>query len=288
MTATALDACLCVLLVSAAAVTVVGVPERSPPRDRADNVAESLAATVELEYVLAPVEPRAEASPGREAVDRTGNPALRRRTRGSLVSLLGRAAVRTVRFEGDPVTRTAADFAAAVRNATRSSLPVRSQVVVRWRPYPGSHLRRRFVVGPTPPPDADVNAATVRVPSGFDGPPNAARVARQRGFDGLSRAVADRLVRGLFPPEQARFALAGDPPTSSLMRRRYRRAAALYGTSVSEPLSTGDVGAANERLAAAAAPRVEADLRASFDSPGEAAASLELGGVRVVVRTWSA
>lgn len=286
MTASALDACLCLLLVSAAAVTVASVPDASPERDRADAVAESLTSTAAFEYTLAPGATRADESLA--TFERTAGPEFRRDAHGSLSTLLARAAVRTVRVDGDPVTNAAADFAHETRNATSGSLPARTQVVVRWRPYPGAHLGREFAVGPSPPRGADVNAATVRVPGPVSNPERAELVARRKGFDGLSAAVAGSLVDGLLPPAQTRLALAGDPPVSTLMRYRYRRFAALYEVDVDDAIARGDTRAANDRLAAAMADRVEADLRASFDAPTEAADHLALGRVDVVVRTWSA
>lgn len=286
MTASALDACLCLLLVSAAAVTVASVPDAPREQDRADAVAESLAATAAFEYTLAPGAVRADES--LISFERTRGPEFRRYARGSLSALLARAAVRTVRVDGKPVTHAGVDFARKARDETRTSLPGRAQVVVRWRPYPGAHLGREFAVGPSPPRDADVNAATVRVPGSVSNPADAERVARHDGFDGLATAVATSLVDGLLPPDQTRLALAGDAPVSTLMRYRYRRFAALYGVDVADLLAHGDTRATNDRLAAAMADHVESDLRASFDSPSQAADHIALGRVDVVVRTWSA
>lgn len=286
MTASALDACLCLLLVSAAAVTVASVPDGSPERDRADAVAESLTSTAAFQYTLAPGARRADESLA--TFERRAGPEFRRHAHGSLSTLLARAAVRTVRVDGDPVTHAGDDFAGKARNATRGSLPIRTQVVVRWRPYPGAHLGREFAVGPSPPRGADVNAATIRIPGPVSTPERAELVARREGFEGLAASVSDALVDGLLPRAQTRLALAGDPPVSTLMRYRYRRFAALYGVDVDDALDRGDARAANDRLAAAMADRVEADLRASFDEPTEAADHIALGRVDVVVRTWSA
>jgi hypothetical protein len=288
MTDTVLDACLCLLLVSAAAVTVVTVPGPSDPAEtnRADAVAESLAATTTVQYTLAPGARRAD--PDLATFERTSGPAFRRRARGSFVSLLARAAVRTVRVQGAPVTYAAADFQRRVVGATRAALPPRTQVVVRWEPYPGSHISRRFTVGPAPPGDADVNAATVRAPSGTGVLNDPVPVARERGFAGLSELVAGSFVAGLVPPAQARVALAGDPPVSTLMRYRYRRLAGRYGTTVDDSLEDGDVEQVNRDLTLAASDEVEADLRTAFDSPEAASRTLDLGTVDVVVRTWSA
>lgn len=285
MTATVLDACLCLLLVSAAAVTVASVPTPDVGVDRADSAADTLAATTSFNYTLSPGARRAD--PELASFDRTHGQAFTRHSRGSLASLLGRAAVRTARIDGELPTHTATDFAAKAHGATRAALPPKTQVVVSWRPYPGAHLGQTVSIGPTPPADADVNAALVRVPSGFAPPERASRIAERSGFGGLSRTIASSLVEGLVPPSQARIALAGDPPVSTLMRYRYRRLAQLYGATVSEPLARGDLHTVNRRLEAHIAARVEADLRSQYDSPTRAARHLGLGTVELSVRTWS-
>lgn len=285
MTGTVLDACLCLLLVSAAAVTVASVPDQTPQRDRADAAATSLSTTASFEYSLAPGARRAD--PEFATFERTSGPTFTRHARGSLAALLARAAVRTVHVGGESVTYAAADFRSKAAGATRAALPPATQVVVRWEPYPGSHVARRFVVGPRPPATADVNAATVRAPSGVSPPSTAASVARRQGFRGLSRVVAGATVAGLVPPERTRLALSQDPPVRTLVRYRYRRLAELYGTDVDDELADGEARAANGKLTAAATGEVESDLRREFDSPEAAAGSLDIGTVEIVVRTWS-
>lgn len=284
MTSTTLDVCLCLLLISGAAVTVASVapPEADP--DRADAVADSLAATTTVEYSLSPG--AAKADPALATFDRTEGPEFQRTAHGTLASLLGRATIRTVRVDGEPLTHAGDDFQAQVAAATMAALPPRTQIVVEWRPYTGAHLGRRLALGPTPPPTADVHAATVRVPSGMAAPANATSVAREEGFDGLSNAVAAAVIGGLLPPKRTRLALAGDAPVDTLVRYRYRRVAAVYGANVSTSLQRGDTRAANAKLTDAAAPRIETELRAAFDSPTAAARGLDLGSVDVVVRTW--
>lgn len=278
MTGVVLDACLCLLLVSAAAVTVATVPQSSPEPDRADGIAETLTATTaEISYSLRPV-------PGRE--DAHAGPAYDRTAHGTLASLLAEAAVRTVHVDGKPLTETNGGFAAAVRAAVRERLPERTQVIVRFQPYPGAHLGREIRIGATPPPEADVNAATVRAPSGVPSPAGPMAVANRDGFAGLSHVVAARLVEGLFPPEKGRLALAGDAPVDRLVRHRYARASDRYGVETVEPVENGNTARANGRLAAGMADRVSTDLRARFDSPEEAAASLRLNSVKISVRTW--
>lgn len=278
MTSAALDACLCLLLISAAAVSVTSVTQPDTGGDRADAVAETLAVeTAQVTYTLKPAGgQRNEASP---EYDRT--------THGSLASLLAQAGVGTVRVDGDPLTRTREGFAAAVRETVRERLPARTQVVVEFQPYPGSHLGRELTVGPTPPANADVHAATVRASSGISPLENADDTAANDGFDGLGNAVAAELVRGLFPPRKGRLALAGDPPVETLVRHRYARASEEYSVRTQDVIERGDTREANRRLAAPMSERVAADLRQQFNSPETAADALRLGDVKIAVRTWS-
>lgn len=289
MTSVALDACLCLLLVSAAAITVTSVPPREPSPDRADTVAETLAATtVTVDYSLRPA-PTESGDGSRSADGRTAdNPEYDRTAHGTLASLLARAAVRTVRVDGEPLTRTNAGFAAAVRGAVRERLPARTQVVVSFRPYPGSHLGRELRIGPRPPPKADVHAATVRPPSGVASPEDTATTAERSGYDGLGQLVADALVTGLFPPEKGRLALAGDDPVDRLVRHRYARASSYYGPRTRDAINDSDTRAANDRLAAAMGEQVASELRNRFDAPDDAAGALRIDTVRIAVRTWSA
>lgn len=281
MTSAALDACLCLLLISAAAITVTSAPAPSPEEktDRADAVAETLVAeTADVAYTLGPV-PGSDGNPA-------ANPEYDRVGHGTLSSLLADAAVRTVRIDGEPLTGTNDGFAAAVRETVAERLPDRTRVVVRWKPYPGSHVGRTFAVGPTPPPNADVNAATVRAPSGVERP-DAAWAASADGYRRLGRVVAESLVNGLLPPEKGRLALGDDAPVRGLVRHRYRRASTAYGVETDEAIELGDTHAANDRITAAMVDRVAEELRRGTENPTRAVESLELDTVEISVRTWS-
>jgi len=281
MTSAALDACLCLLLVSAAALTVASAPTPdttvSGDADRADAVAETLAATTaDVPYRLQPV-------PGSHD---DGSPEFDRVAHGTLASLLADAAVRTVRVDDEALTGTSEGFASAVRETVSERLPKRTRVVVRWKPYPGSSLGRQFAVGPAPPADADVHAETVRAPAGVSGP-SSVSTAAESGFNALGRSVADSLVAGLFPPAKGRLALADDAPLDDLVRHRYRRAGEVYEVETEAAIERGDTHAANRRLAASMGERVAEELQGEFDDPAAAADSLELHTVEISVRTWS-
>lgn len=289
MTGVALDACLCLLLITAAGITVTSVPQPESETDRADAVAETLAATtVTVDYSLRPVPAGSSNGSSSDDDPTAAGPEYERTTHDTLALLLARAAVRTVRVGDAPLTRTNAGFAAAVREVVRDRLPARTQVVVSFQPYPGAHLGRELRIGPTPPPNADVHAATVRPPSGVDSPKASNTTVKQAGFTGLGRGVADALVTGLFPPEKGRLALAGDPPVDRLVRHRYARASSYYGVQTRDAVGEGDIRTANERIATAMTEQVASELQNRFDSPEDATDALRLDTVNVAIRTWSA
>lgn len=287
MTSTVVDAALCLVLVSAAVVALADAPT-APPADagRADAVAETLAtSTAAVNYTLAPPR-RADGDRDAAAGSRVDPPVVRTR-HGSLAGLLADGAVGGLRIDGERPTRASDGFRRAVREAVAAALPVRGRVVASWRPYAGARVEGRLTVGPTPPADARVRAATLTVPSGTSAG-NATAAARADGYRGVAALVAESLVDGLFPPRRTALALRDGPPTAAIVRHRYRRIASSFGAEPNGTLADGRGEAAADRLTAAAADATEADLRRRFDSPAAAAEAVEIDRVRIVVRTWAA
>jgi hypothetical protein len=292
VTATLLDATLCLLLVSAGAVTVATtVPGESSTvaGPSAAATAETLAtSTTTVEYSLAPGIERARPTP--VEFHGTTGPGFRRTSRGSYAELLADAAVGRASVGGDRLTHARDGLVAAVRRATAAAAGgAHTQVVAVWRPYPDAPVRGRVTVGDAPPPTADVRAGTL-VATGPVAP--ARSVARDRaataGYAGLAGLVANRTVRALFPPARTRVALDAGYPTGALVAHRYHRAGDRLGVAVGPAVEAGRVDRANRRLAAALRPRIERDLRRRFDRPAAAAESVAVGRVRIVVRRWSA
>lgn len=302
MTSTVLDATLALLLISAAVATVL--PTAPADADgqmsgsaRPERTLETLStSTTEVNYTLAPGAARADETPIR--FERQRGPEFRRTAHGTYAGLLARSALSTLDVDGEAVTRTGTDFRASVRAATLETLTAsppghrRSaevQVVAAWRPYPAAPVQSRLRVGPTPPPEATVRAASLTVPSGYPSTRERAVDAAERGgFAGIARVVAAGIVGGTFPPGTASFALHGDYPVAALVADRYYRFGALLGVDVREPIAEGDARGANEALTAALAPRIERDLRASYERPAAAARAVRMDRVRIAVRTWSA
>lgn len=304
MTSTTLDVTLCLLLVSAAAFTVVTAeqPPSVPAQSRADATANVLAtSTASVNYTLAPGAGRGDDSSVR--FGRTRGPAFRRTARGTLAGLLADVTVGSAEIDGVPLSRMHEDFRRGVTRAVVDALadPARTQVVAVWRPYPSSSLAARTVVGAPPPPDARVRAATVDVPSGLPATRDEAVVASDAAgdhsrtrhadeFDAVADVVATNAVTGLFPERSARINIDGGGPSPALARTRYRRTAAFLGVTLDDgrddELDAAEVGAANDRLAAALSDRTARELRAEFETPADAARAVRLGRVRVIVRRW--
>ncbi|WP_049985837.1 DUF7284 family protein [Halobellus rufus] len=301
----AVDAVVCLLLVSAAVVGLVTV-EQSPPSTpgRADAVADTLATTTaQVDYSLAPGVRELAASERAPSVSDVplDSPELDRTTHGSLAALLARSttatsgvdlpvdgsaetnATGTSPEEIPALTRTRATFRRGVADAVRARTGATVRIDATWQPYPGAPVGGAVGVGPRPPGDG-VHAATLVVPTGVDPLPASAT----RDFDSLGAAVAERTVAVLVPAGPAKTTLRGNDPSAALIRYRYARLEAETNASLAEPLATEDTASANERLAGALAPGMTADLRARYESPTTAAEAVSVSSVRIVVRTWSA
>lgn len=171
----ALDAALCLLLVSAAVVTVVTV---APPRDPGPETARrgaallgATTATVRYEHV------------------RYGNLS----ARGTLATLLADAVVLRARDR-----EAVSGFTASVWAATRRALDElgggdRVQVVARWRPYPEAPVGTTLSVGADPPAASDVRAVQFAVPLNETLSTEAAlEAATSGGYERLAARIVER------------------------------------------------------------------------------------------------
>lgn len=289
---TAVDASVFLLLVSASALVLTMAPPGTDPamNDTATATAGVVTtSTARVNYTLAPGVKHAEGTA--VAFPLTDAPVLRRTAHGTIASLLADAAVTNLTVRGTVATREGDDFGRAVAATTRRTVARRDvgvQVIATWTPYPGAHISGKTVAGSRPPPEADVHAAVVTVPSGFPTVRNrAVAAARADGFDGLACVVGDAIVRGLFSTDGTRLVSGESYPASRLARYRYRRLASFYDADVNEALATGDVERANGLLASAMADAINEDLRRRYRSPVAAAKAVTVGRVDITVRTWS-
>lgn len=313
---TVLDAAVFLLLVSAAIGLLYAAPQTdedgAADPDVAAETATTLATSIEtIEYAPAPDGDRADA-------------ATTRPDRGTIAELLAETTVANARLDGEPLTR-APNHEAAVRNATRRTIhridsDVRIQVRTQWRPLPGSGLRGGVVVGPSPPEDADVHAATMTVPVGtaasagparsgwkgidtpdlgdgevgggdaYDSPPgrsaSLASVASRAGCDGLGRILADSVVGSAFPPGPTKQAFRSGGEATELVEARYDTAATALEVDPNVFHAEMQPRRRNELLADELAERFTATCE-GYDSPTVAAERAAPDTVVVSVRTWS-
>lgn len=252
---TVLDVAVALLLVGAAVATLAAAP--APSTRPAAPVADATAERVATVTTTVPV--------GGE-----------RRSHATLAGHLAAAAVDGARLDGDPVVET--PYPARVANETDALTGHRVSVTARWEPYPDAPLLGTVVVGGCTPPDAEVAARTLTVPSGVE-----FREADD-SFAALARALAEAYVTWRFPPARTHAHLADDR-TADRTARRYRSAAGTLGTHVGR-VADREVRAANEELAAALAARLESDLRDRYVTPRAAAADVAVEEVKLVVRRW--
>ncbi|WP_277540379.1 DUF7284 family protein [Haloarcula laminariae] len=284
-TSTVVDVTAFLLLVGAAIAVVVnggtveGTTAENPAAERTELLATS---TASIEYALAPS--------GDPPPWTTNATATHQRTaHGTLAELLAEAAMSRVAFERHRLSRAGVGFERAVATTTRNRLHERGRrtaVRARWEPYRGAPLNATMRVGERPPPAAEVDAATVTVPSPSPAvSERAERAASQGGYGAVAAVVADAAIAGLFPPQQAQLALDGDYPADRLMTYRYRRMGALTraGQLSVESAPTTEL---NAQLTETLADRFETDMRRRFDSPEAAARAVDTGTVTVTVRTW--
>jgi hypothetical protein len=275
---TALDATLCLLLVSAAALTLVhaDAPDRTSSSP-AESVTTSLTtATTRVNYTLSTADGRR----------------YRRSAHDTVAGLAAACAVGDVTAADGERTRRTGGFERALDRELRrfddgTDRPRSVQVVARWEPYPNAGVAGRCALGPSPSPDVDVHAATVSLPSGMTAAESAGRSGGRRTYDAVADAVARSVVRGLLPPDRFEVALR-DRRTAPLALARFRRLAARTDAGTDGELAAGDAAGARRELVDALASTVEPELRAQYASPDRAAASTDVERVEVVVRVWSA
>jgi hypothetical protein len=284
-TSTVVDVTAFLLLVGAAVAVVVNgaaveeATTANPATERTELLATS---TASVQYALA--------VPGDPPPWTTNATATHQRTaHGTLAELLAEAAMSRASVEGHRLSRAGTGFEQRVATTTRNRLHERGRrtaVRAHWEPYRGAPLNATMRVGERPPPEADVDAATMTVASPAPAVDQRAQwAATQDGYSGVATVVAGAVVDGLFPPQQAQLALDGDYPDDRLMTRRYRRMGALTRAGQLSVEST-PATELNTELTAALAGRLEPDMRSRFDSPEAAADAVETGTVTITVRTW--
>lgn len=256
---TVLDATVCLLLVSAAALTLSlgsgGVPG-TPDADEPADVLSTSTAAVPHENGTA---------------------------HDALAGHLATATVLGSTVDGQRLDRS--EYPQAVSATVGNSTGERVSVVATWQPFPDASLEGRVRLGTAPPPDASVGTATMTVSSGLDEVSLQPSSDDARSYEDVATAVAAELVRWLFPPETTRAALV-DRRRADATTARYDHTAATLGVDVGGELHEANATGANRRLAEALAVHVAADLREAYPTPAAAAADARPERVEIVVRRW--
>ncbi|MDZ7747415.1 MAG: hypothetical protein U5K28_13295 [Halobacteriales archaeon] len=276
---TTADVLVCLVLVSAAATTLA-LPTGSVPQPDADAAATLVErTTADIDYRL--VVPDTDRFPSEIG--------FHRHTSGRLAALLANSAVRNTRIDGRQLTAASNEYEQRVAAAVANATGPRTQVTARWQPFPGANITGRAVAGSAPPADVTVASQTRTV-----APAEAAETRRQAkqaaedfGYVGVAAVAATHTTERLWPTTGMRNALAADYPTDRLAALRYEAAGRHFDIPVADALETRNVTALNSRLQRALQRRYETRLRATFDSPQEAARAIR-PAVRIVVRRWSA
>ncbi|MXR41551.1 hypothetical protein GRX01_09395 [Halobaculum sp. WSA2] len=291
MTGSLLDVCLALLLIGAAAGTLVGAESEAAAApdigasSRASETAETLAgSTSAVEYTLVSAGGEAESDGA------TASPEAQRVAHATLAEHLARAAVRSATVDGSAPSPTAADYRRGVRRTVADAIGSNTRVRAVWRPLPCDdfdgtpRVEGAIGIGPHPPASTSVHAARFTVPVA----PSSDSSDSEHTNTEAAGGVAARTIAVLFPPDRIAAAERGDNAAERVVRDRYRRIGAVLGVDAVEALDRGGPREANRALAAALA-----DRHAGTDSPepsGEpdACGSGDPGRVTVVVRTWSA
>ncbi|WP_144060747.1 hypothetical protein [Salinarchaeum sp. Harcht-Bsk1] len=312
---TVLDAAIFLLLVSAAIGLLYTVPQTGDDARADPDVAAETTTTLATSIATIDYVPTADGDADSSTTNRSD--------RGTITELLAETTVANAELRGEAFTR-APNHEAAVRNATRRTIrridgDVEVQVRTRWRPLSGSGLRGGIVVGPSPPADADVHAATMRVPVGTGTSVGAARPdwfaptappwteletvesADDRRFGrrtsletvtargdcrGLAGVLAARAVGTAFPPEQTAIAMREESNAAEAIETRYVTAGRALGLRQDGLPLNDDVRHLSGFLAGELAAPFQAACE-GYETPEIAASRAAPEIVTVSVRTWS-
>ena len=287
MTSAVLDAALCLLLVSASILTIVDARQQAtePTVETATDPGETAAllSSVTRTVVYDERIERDGADADGPTSDRIGQV-----RHGTLSELLAFAAVRSVERDGVSLFASSDAVARVVQSAVRSVVGRQTRVVARWDPIHRGHLTGRVVVGPRPPPETDVHAARVTVPVPSDGGDAAQSSSSgnesETSVETVARRTAVQIVGVLFPPTATESVLFEGARRALLVRQRYERVGAVYGLSDPVPTAPDQVPQANDRLVETITDRLVTDLRRN---DAAVRTDVEVGHVRIIVRTWS-
>ncbi|QSG08802.1 DUF7284 family protein [Halapricum desulfuricans] len=233
---TVVDATLALLLVSASVFVAASFladdrPETNP--GASDHVAETVSvSTANVSYSLEPIVGHLDDVDFRDETYDEG--VFRRQRHGSVAELIASSAMLNVTIEGRQLTKEGEIYSDAVEGALMETLTgtgYSAYVTARWRPYEGASITATETYGSPPPGDADVQLATLRVPSGVE--PVAVAVEGEymesyaNGHEQAARVLAEAIVERYVPASEMQVALEGQWFRRDLALYRYLRLKAI-------------------------------------------------------------
>lgn len=272
---TVLDVTVCLLLISAAVgVLALPVTEPAPERNVDETAAVLSTVTHEIEYTISTKQVTAP-SELESASDGTERPRTRH---GTLAGLAGRAAFSSMAVRDTPVAPESAGFRDRVVTTIEGTIPPRTYVRAHWEPYPDATVTGTVEAGVQPPPGADVQASTRRVPL-----PEVTVTPDEETFEGIATAIATEVVTSLVP-ERAGERPMGDPLVVAAVVHRFE----VLGThqATADAYIAGDIDTLVEDAVNSLSATIEVGLRDQFDSADAAATEITAGFVWLTIQRW--
>lgn len=303
-----------VLLVSA--ITIVGTLDPGTGSDHrtrdADRTAEVIAgSTMNTSYTTGGTLRAATAKADEYDVDTVdvedlGEFEAERIAHTTIAGHLSNLALAQVEIDGRSLTPAGTEYAAVVDEKFQSRLleaEYWANVTAVWQPFdaggePVVGIAGTNSVGPAPPPDADVRATTMTVPSGIStARPRAREVATgDDDFGAVADVLASRLVESFLPRVESQRAIENSASDRLFTVYRYLRVAELLsGEDSADSVidvghlerRTADVDPLNEALVEAWSQRLAAAMASAYETDRAAANDLSADTVTILVRTWN-
>ena len=306
-------------------IHLAGDDEPTVDPDAADRTVELLGSTtVTVQYSFDPAFDHAPAD-AFDDPDAYSDGERSRVTHGPSAAMLADATQSNLSLEGERISHDGIGFERAIEGPLVDELFVVDEsvaITAHWTPYEDAPLEGTATIGPTPPPAADVSSVTMSVPSGFeahtaspsedDGSDDSYhRNPDDRGdgtesrvdsdpdsepeptYEGLATSIATATVEGTFPLEETTLALERGGLERDRTVYRYTALANALDDAAADDLEdplaqdSVDVEAANAKLIESMTTQLAADMADRFDSPADAADTVDVETITITVQVWN-
>lgn len=234
---TVVDATLALLLISASILIVAtSLADDQPKIDReaSDHVSEAVSiSTANVSYSLKPVVGDIDDVDFED--DEYGSSVFQRQRHGSVADLIVSSTMLNATIEGRQLTKEGEVYTDAVEGSLMEALTgmgYEAYVTARWQPYKGASIGATETYGSPPPGDADVQLATLRVPSGVQPVTEDIEDAYEVGYgagrndqqyERAAGVLAEAIVERYLPTGETQVALEGQWFKRDLAVYRYLR-----------------------------------------------------------------